>query len=158
MYLNSISNVFSEINRKYLGKINFVTIGAGKLKTKNDIIKNHNWSLDTEVKLLQSFDIGIMPLFNDDWSKGKGGYKLLQYMSLGIPSIASPVGINCELVQHGVNGYLAKDDKDWIEILSKLIENDLLRKKIGNQARIIAEQNYTFEINSEIIIDKINKI
>ena len=79
-------------------------------------------------------------------------------MSLGIPSIASPVGINCELVQHGVNGYLAKDDKDWIEILSKLIENDLLRKKIGNQARIIAEQNYTFEINSEIIIDKINKI
>ncbi|MDD4214679.1 MAG: glycosyltransferase, partial [Bacteroidales bacterium] len=92
----------------------------------------------------QEFDIGIMPLPDDEWSRGKCGFKGLQYMALGIPAVLSPVGVNTEIVQDGVNGFLAANDEEWIEKLSLLIESPDLRKKIGLNGRKTIVEKYSF--------------
>ena len=112
-----------------------------------------HWSLADEIKDLESFDIGIMPLTDDKWSKGKGGYKLLQYMAVGIPCVASPVGINKEIIEEGVTGFLATTPQDWIEKLSILIENGKLRNKMGTEGRKKAEAIYSYQANISKLVD-----
>jgi glycosyltransferase involved in cell wall biosynthesis len=108
-------------------------------------IKVKEWRLDTEVGDLQRFDIGIMPLPDDDWAKGKGGYKILQYMSLGIPSVASAVGINTEIIKDEVSGFIARDTLGWENRLSLLIEDEALRKRMGFEARKMAMEKYSYQ-------------
>ncbi|PIQ89358.1 MAG: hypothetical protein COV72_03450, partial [Candidatus Omnitrophica bacterium CG11_big_fil_rev_8_21_14_0_20_42_13] len=103
------------------------------------------WSLDAEKDYLGSLDIGIMPLFNDRWAQGKGGYKLLQYMAMGIPCVASPVGVNREIIKDGINGFLADDEKEWHERLSRLIKNPALRGRMGGEGRRMARELYSYE-------------
>lgn len=102
------------------------------------------WSKENEIEDLAEIDIGIMPLPDDDWARGKCGFKGLQYMALGIPAVMSPVGVNTEIIQNGVNGYLAETEEEWIEKLSKLIESSELRKKIGENGRVTVKKNYSF--------------
>jgi glycosyltransferase involved in cell wall biosynthesis len=150
-YLFLLQNVFSRICEKYENVI-IKTIGAGYIDAKDFRLEQATWSLETEVEELQKFDIGIMPLTDDDWTRGKGGYKLLQYMALGIPSVASPVGVNNELIIDGVNGYLANTEDEWFVALSTLIDNEVLRKNMGRQARDIAENKYSFYASTQRLI------
>ena len=104
------------------------------------------WNGKTEVDELRRFDIGIMPLFADDqWNVYKCGLKLLQYMALGIPGVASPVGVNAEIVRHGENGFLADDSQHWQECLHQLIDNPELRQSMGVKARHTVEERYSIE-------------
>jgi len=145
MYLEPLYSVFERLSKEY-PNVCFKTIGAAHIELHNVNIKQVDWSLDTEVRELQEFDIGIMPLFDDEWSRGKGGYKLLQYMAIGIPSVASPVGINVEMIRDDINGYLAEEKEDWYEKLSLLINNAEKRERLGLNARKIAEDKYSFFI------------
>ena len=123
-----------------------IAIGAKNekiLEGKN--IEIINWSLKTELVHLSKFDIGIMPLANDLWTKGKGGYKILQYMAIGIPAVASPVGINKCLIKNGYNGFLASNEIECIEKIEYLILNKDKRIKMGENGRILAENNYSIE-------------
>ena len=95
---------------------------------------------------LQDFDIGIMPLADDEWSRGKGGYKLLQYMAIGIPCVASPVGTNNRIILEGINGFLSSSEDEWMKKLSLLIENSDLRYRMGIAGRKIAEENYSLKV------------
>jgi len=116
------------------------------------------WGLDAEVGDLQDFDIGIMPLPNDEWSRGEGGYKLLQYMAVGIPCVASPVGINSALIKEGVNGYLANSEDQWYQKLEVLIKNRTLRESMGASGRNIVEERYSLEVSAPKLIEFIEKI
>ncbi len=100
------------------------------------------WSSETELKWLSTFNIGILPLVDDQWTKGKASYKLLQYMSMGIVPIASSVGFNKDIVEDGVNGFLVNTKEEWVKKLSLLIEDENLRKEMGKNARITIEKNY----------------
>lgn len=106
----------------------------------------HAWTLGTELQYLQAFDIGIMPLSDDEWSRAKAGYKLLQYMACGTACVASPVGINREIVRHGETGLLARDDAEWERALSTLIEDTSLRERLGRAGRAVAEQQYSLHL------------
>jgi glycosyltransferase involved in cell wall biosynthesis len=86
-----------------------------------------------------------MPLPNDEWSKGKCGFKGLQYMALEIPSILSPVGVNSEIITHGINGYLASTQAEWEHYLTILIQDAELRKRIGIAGRKTIENYYSIE-------------
>ncbi len=86
-----------------------------------------------------------MPLPDDEYSRGKCGFKLLQYMALGIPSIASPVGVNQEIIQNGSNGFLASSNEDWVDNLSLLIENKEMRYSIGMNGRRTVENQYSLK-------------
>jgi len=136
-----------KLKQKYSDKIYFKVIGdAGYINTDLNI-HGIEWFLKNELEQLSEIDIGIMPLPDNEWTRGKCGLKGLQYMALEIPSVMSPVGVNCEIVSDGVNGFLAKDENEWIEKVSVLIENPEVRKKIGEEARKTVEEKYS--VNSQ---------
>ena len=101
------------------------------------------WKAETEASDLSELDIGIMPLPDDEWSKGKCGCKGLQYMALKIPSLLSPVGVNKDIIQNGINGYLPNTHEDWIRDLSNLIESEQLRSEIGSKGYETVYEKYS---------------
>ena len=102
------------------------------------------WSEDTEVDAIQSMDIGVMPLPDTPWASGKCGYKLIQYMACGLPVVASPVGVNKEIVEHGVNGFLAESDKEWRSAIETLLSDADLRRRMGAAGRKKVEDRLFF--------------
>jgi glycosyltransferase involved in cell wall biosynthesis len=107
------------------------------------------WNKESEAVDLQRIDIGIMPLPDDDWAKGKCGFKALQYMAMETPCVVSPVGVNTVIVDHGVNGYWASSDSDWLEYLSKLIKDPLTRKMMGAAGKKKVAEHYSKKSNAE---------
>jgi len=101
------------------------------------------WSAESEVAETSEFDIGLMPLPDDNMTRGKCGCKALQYMSLGIPAVCSPVGVNCDIIQHGANGFLPKTPEEWQTILQCLVDDPALRAFIGRAGRQTAESRYS---------------
>lgn len=131
------------IKERYGDRVAFKVIGDGSYVNEQLGIQGIPWSKQDEIKELSSFDIGIMPLPDDEWAKGKCGLKGLQYMALEIPTIMSPVGVNSEIIQDGVNGLLATSVEEWEESLAKLIEDADLRKEMGRQARQAVIDRYS---------------
>ena len=137
------------MKKKYGDRIMIKVIGDGNYKNESLQVISQNWHAEHEVRELNTFDIGIMPLPNDEWAKGKCGLKGLSYMACGVPTVMSPVGVNAEIIQHGVNGFLAETTDEWIQILSELIENKLLREKTGLAGRETILAQYSVEANKQ---------
>jgi glycosyltransferase involved in cell wall biosynthesis len=106
------------------------------------------WRSETEVEDLRSFDVGVMPLPDDKWSRGKCGMKALQYMGLAIPAVCSPVGVNSEIIRDGENGLLASTDDEWIEKLSMLLRSPEERARLGRAGRETIEARYSAAIQA----------
>ena len=104
------------------------------------------WSYDNEVEDIRSLDIGIMPLVDDEWAKGKCGLKLLQYMACGVPVVASPVGVNKEIIRDGENGFLAATDEEWLGKLAILAGDDELRRKLGKKGREMVQGRFSLNV------------
>jgi glycosyltransferase involved in cell wall biosynthesis len=151
-------NSLLKLKEKYGDKIYFKVIGDSEYINPKLDIKGVAWSLKDEIAQLEEIDIGIMPLSNDDWSKGKCGFKGLQYMALEIPAVMSFVGVNAEIVQDSVNGFLAHDDNEWVEKLTLLIENEDLREKIGKAARKTVIDKYSFQAQKDNYLKYFNDI
>ena len=109
------------------------------------IFEHEEWSEQTESAALCRGDIGIAPTPMDDWTMGKCGFKILQYMASGLPVIASPVGANAELVQEGITGYLPKTPDDWPHAIKSLASDHALRARMGAAAREVAVSRYSLE-------------
>lgn len=101
------------------------------------------WRADTELEDLSAIDIGVMPLPDDRWSKGKCGLKALQFMALGIPTICSPVGVNTDIIQDDENGFIAGTEDEWVEKLSRLLRSPELRQRLGHAGRATVEEKYS---------------
>jgi len=115
------------------------------------------WSADDELADLKSFDIGVMPLYDDLWSKGKCGLKILQYYSVGIPVVCTPVGINRDLVEDEINGFWAQNEDQWENRLLKLIREDGLRKEMGLRGREKVEEAYSLEVSAPRILNLLKR-
>lgn len=102
------------------------------------------WKKESEIEDLSTVDIGIMPLPDDAWARGKCGFKGLQYMALGIPAVMSPVGVNTGIIRDGENGYLASSPEEWFEKLCRLIDDPALREQLGRAGRKTVEDRYSF--------------
>jgi glycosyltransferase involved in cell wall biosynthesis len=101
------------------------------------------WRAETELQDLAGIDIGVMPLPDDKWSKGKCGLKALQFMALGIPTVCSPVGVNTDIIQDDQNGLIASTEDEWVEKLSRLLRSRELRQRLGQAGRATVEQKYS---------------
>ena len=145
VFLQGLTRVFHELQRRFR-QLHFRFIGAAPgMPTHGLNVENVAWSEKTEVEALVGCDIGIMPLPDTDFTRGKCGLKLIQYMACWLPTVASPVGANCEIIEDGKTGFLAAADQDWINKLSALIANSGLRREFGNAGRRRVEQCYTLE-------------
>jgi len=101
------------------------------------------WRAETEPDDIRALDVGLMPLPDDEWSRGKCGMKALQYMALGIPPVVSPVGVNTTIVRDGVNGFYACTEEEWIDRIGLLLEDEPLRSSLGQEARRTVEESYS---------------
>jgi glycosyltransferase involved in cell wall biosynthesis len=118
-------------------------IGTPDYRLEGVDVEAITWRSETEVEDLRPIDIGVMPLPDDAWSKGKCGLKALQFMALGIPTVCSPVGVNTDIIQDGENGFIAGTEKDWVEKLTRLLRSVELRKRLGLASRATVEQKYS---------------
>jgi len=135
--------------------ISLKLIGAKNGFLPEDIPAEYiDWSDGNEKTFLKDMNVGIMPLTDNEWERGKGGYKLFLYMAAGIPVIASPVGINEEIVEDGKNGFLAETDEEWFNYLKMLYFDSELCEKLGKYGRKLAELKY----DREICYTKLEKI
>lgn len=116
------------------------------------------WREDDEKNLESKFDIGIMPLADDEFQKGKCALKLLQYMAAGLPTVASPVGVNKEVVREGVTGFCARTETDWHESLKCLLRNDALRASMGMAGRKRCEEQYSIRRWLPALLELFEKI
>lgn len=143
---------------KYPNQLEIHVIGQGNYVSKGLPLISKNWSSETEVQDLNEFDIGIMPLPNDEWVKGKCGLKGLSYMSCGIATIMSKVGVNPEIITHGENGYLADTEEDWLTYLSLLVENPELRRKLADAGRKTVVDKYSVQSNKHKYLEVFNSL
>ena len=104
------------------------------------------WDEATEVDMLQQLDAGIMPLPDSPWERGKCGFKLIQYMACGLPVVASPVGVNREIVEQGVNGFFASTPEEWEQALRTLLLDTILRERMGQAGRKKVEERYSLQM------------
>lgn len=104
------------------------------------------WTEASEAALVQQFDIGIMPLNNSLWERGKCGYKLIQYMGCGLPVVGSPIGVNEDLIQEGENGFKPINTAEWTEALERLVLAPDLRRSMGNAGRRLVEERYNLDV------------
>ncbi|MEE9614059.1 MAG: glycosyltransferase family 4 protein [Thermodesulfobacteriota bacterium] len=122
-----------------------------------EVVKKQ-WSADDEVEDLKSFDIGVMPLTDDIWTRGKCGLKLLQYMGVGLPVVCSPVGANRDIVADGVNGFWASTEDEWVEKLSTLVEDAVLRRRMGMAGYERVRDSYSVEAVFPTILNVVREL
>jgi glycosyltransferase involved in cell wall biosynthesis len=155
-YLSIVEPVISRLSERY--KLRLLLVGASDslmFKCETERVK---WSLEDEPLQLQKMDIGIMPLFDSEFEQAKGGFKLFQYMAAGKPVLASPVGINTDIVIHGVNGFLCADENDWYNYLCCLIEDETERIKMGKHGRDLLFEKYSLDVCAEKLIENLVKL
>lgn len=123
--------------------------GAGReMRLPGVNVSSLPWSLEKEVELFNTCDIGVYPLTDDAWGRGKCGFKAIQFMACGVPVVASPVGVNREIVQDGVNGFLASNETEWTDKLTRLICDPRLRRQLGDAGRRTIEERYSLRVNA----------
>lgn len=125
-----------------------VLVGSGSNALSGMPAEVWPWSEETEVESIQAFDIGIMPLPDDSWERGKCGYKLIQYMACQRPVVASPVGVNRQIVEHGVNGYIATYQCEWEQVLRDLLGSKEVRERMAVKGRQLVEEWFSLQVQA----------
>lgn len=145
-YLASLQPALSKAGAG--GKMRMILVGSGPIELPGVVTEIRAWSEDTEVASILDFDVGVMPLPDDPWTRGKCGYKLVQYMACALPVVASPVGMNRQIIKENVSGLLAATEKDWVRALIHLRDNPGLCEAMGRAGRAIVEENYCLRVTA----------
>ena len=155
-YLQQVSAALQPLQAS--GRIRCVAIGARPDQVIGTPFHAEAWQETTEVAQLQRFDIGIMPLPDEPWERGKCGYKLIQYMACGLPVVASPVGVNTELVVQGENGFLASSEAQWTEAIGALVADADLRRRLGQAGRQRVEEKYCLQAQAPRLVEMLKRV
>jgi len=144
-HLTRISDALVEVCRNRAASLRIV--GGWHTTLSSSIpVEYREWSEAREFEEMRQFDVGIMPLYDGPWERGKCGLKLINYMAAGLPTVASPVGVNTEIIDHGETGFIAESTEDWISALRLLRENQSLRQKMGSAGRAKVARSYCVEV------------
>jgi hypothetical protein len=154
-YLLSIEGALRELTGDGTTRVLAVGARAGSLPRLS--VEVRPWSEEGEVAEMQQFGVGIMPLADGPWEKGKCGYKLIQYMACGKPVVASPVGMNPQLVEHGVNGFLARTEAEWIQALRTLRDDPQMRHEMGKAGRALIERKFSLDVAAPRLIELLRR-
>ncbi len=146
-YLESLADVLRQAaaRHRFVLKVS----GAGRpVRMPGIDVQEVPWSLADEVSLFNTCDIGVYPLPDDDWSRGKCGFKAIQCMACGVPVVAANVGVNREIVEDGVNSFLAATPAEWVEKLGRLLSDPVLRGRMAEAGRRTIEARYSLDVTA----------
>ena len=146
-YLRLLEKPLLRLKEKHDFKL--LVIGDPNFKMPGLEVEAIPWRLATEVRDLSRIDIGVYPLPDKEWVYGKSGLKALQYMTLGIPTVAAAIGANFRVIEDGVSGYLVKTEEEWLSRLESLVTDAQLRRKIGEGARKRVEASFSIKVNRD---------
>lgn len=155
-FLHLLDNVFLELQREI--DFELMVIGDPDFKLEQIPLKAIPWKAETEVQDLGKIDIGLYPLPDEPWVYGKSGLKALQYMALGIPTIATAVGANYRVISDKKNGFLVKSDEEWKEKIISLVKDKSLREQIGKKGRENVEKNFSLYANKDKYLEILKKM
>lgn len=147
-YLKRLESVFETIRQRF-PQVKLKIVSNDFYDSSSLPLIKKPWKLEDENRDLISFDIGLMPLSDDPWSKGKCGLKIIQYLSVGVPVVCTPVGMNSDIVKDGENGFWAMNHQEWVDRLSILIQNPELRYQMGLKGIETVEKEYSLTVTSE---------
>ena len=147
-YLRKLESVFEALRQRF-PQVKLKIVSNDFYDSPHLPIIKKPWKLEDENDDLVSFDIGLMPLNDDLWSRGKCGLKIIQYLSVGVPVVCTPVGINSDIVKDGENGFWATNHQEWVDRLSNLIQNPGLRRQMGLKGIETVEREYSLKVTSE---------
>ena len=155
-YLETIAEPLRALSQEQPFKL--LVIGAPGFTLPGVDVESVAWTEDTEAALIGRCHAGIMPLPDTEWANGKSGYKLIQYMAMARPAVASPIGANKRIVVHGGTGFLAHTTQDWMTHLRALRDDKGLAAEMGWAARRRVEQNYSLGVTAPILLDTITEL
>ena len=143
-YLENLFPVLQKLSKRH--KFVLRVIGGGRdVQIDGVTVDNRPWRMESETRDLQGFDIGLYPIQEDEWALGKSGFKAIQYMTVGIPAVCSPVGATCDIIEDGAQGFLPQSAETWESRLSQLLADAELRRRMGEAGRSRAENWYCLE-------------
>lgn len=146
-YLRGLVPILQHVHRTQPFRLR--VSGAGEPIDAPDLsVEQPAWSLLGEIALFNTCDIGVYPLADDDWARGKCGFKAIEFMACGVPVVAAAVGVNREIIVDGVNGFLASTDAEWIDKLGRLLSDPALRRRLGDAGRRTIEDRYSLRVHS----------
>ena len=157
-HFETVIPALERVKERLGDRVTFRVIGDGDYRYPALGIVGQPWRHETEIADLAALDVGVMPLPDDEWSRGKCGLKGLQYMALEIATVMSPVGVNSEIVQHGENGMLASTEDEWVEVLVDLVEDAEKRERLGRAGRETIVRDYSVETWAPRIIERFDAL
>ena len=151
-YIRTLGPVLQRAHREHAFNLR-VSGSAEPLVLEGMTIDNTPWSLDREIELFNTCDVGVYPLADDEWSLGKCGFKAIEFMACGVPVVAAAVGINREIIEDGVNGFLAATEDEWVDKLGRLLADPALRARFAEAGRSTVEARYSLRVNAPRVAD-----
>jgi glycosyltransferase involved in cell wall biosynthesis len=155
VYLSALALPLAQLGRE--GPVRFIVVGGHCEAIEGVEVVNLPWEEATEVRLINKFDVGVMPLFDDEWARGKCALKLIQYMACGVPVIASPVGANLHVI-NGSCGLLASDSDAWLVGLRRMRDDRALRRNMGVAGRQCVEEYYSLRTGLPVMTNAIKTV
>ncbi len=155
-YLRLVQDALKQFLRNH-PEAQLTLIGAQSPLNLDARVETRPWHEASEAAELARFDLGIMPLPDEPFERGKCGYKLIQYMASGLPVVASPVGVNAEIVEDGINGFLVENQGSWLKALETLCADAGLRRRMGAAGRTRVEKGYSLEIAAPRLLELLTK-
>jgi glycosyltransferase involved in cell wall biosynthesis len=156
-YLDLVRESLQRLGQRF-AHLRLRVVGVEHVDMGELAVEAKTWSLEGEVEDLRDFDIGLMPMPDDPWTRGKGGYKLLQYMAVGLPVVTSPVGINQQIVEDGCQGFWARTPDEWCERLARLITDADLRRRMGRAGRRRVEVVYALKVQQIRLVEHLQAL
>ena len=155
-YLHLLDNVFRDLAKEYSFKL--LVMGDAGFSLDGVEVEALPWKEEYEVAVISRFDIGVYPLPNEEWVLGKSGLKALQYMALGIPTVATDIGTIHRIIRDGENGFLISNEEQWKQTISSLIMDQCLREKTGRKAVVTVEKFYSVSANKDRYLSILNSL
>ena len=155
-FLHVLDKVMQELTKHLDFKL--LVLGDREFAIEGVDVEAYDWEKTIELSTISRFDIGLYPLPDEEWVYGKSSLKAIQYMAMGIPTVATAIGTNFRVIEDGENGFLVNNQDEWIQTLRRLAEDEKLRRLVGEKARAKVITHFSIDANKNVYIDILNRL